>query len=161
MMEFSAVSSQQSVQGFILMEETTSYGRGHVSVAMPCKAVSPSKPKFEYRNPKQIRSPNVPMTETTYANSAYGLGSCATQFGSFGFWSFDIVSSFGFRASNLANQSRDPLHTPRGCFLKAPSFGRGFFTSELKIIGKSRGILTAYHSRALGIEWYFLQISGG
>ncbi len=25
-----------------------------------------SNPKFEYRNPKQIRSPNVPMSETTY-----------------------------------------------------------------------------------------------
>jgi hypothetical protein len=67
-------------------------------MAMPGKALTPSNPKFEYRNPKQIRSPNVPMTETTYLNSAYGLESCAKQFGSFGFWSFDIVSSFGFRA---------------------------------------------------------------
>ena len=31
-------------------------------------------------------------------------------------------------ASNLLNQSPAPLHTPGGCFQKAPSFGRGFLT---------------------------------
>jgi hypothetical protein len=67
---------------------------------MPCKA-SASNPKSEYRNPKQIPSPNVPMTKTSNPDGACGLQRCATGFGSFGFWSFDIVSSFGFRASNL------------------------------------------------------------
>jgi hypothetical protein len=47
-----------------------------------------------------------------------GVGTLCRQF-----WSFDIVSSFGFRASNLYVLKR-PLRTPRGpqaCLTK-PSF---------------------------------------
>jgi len=49
------------------------------------------------------------------------------RFRSFGFRSFNIVSRFVFRASNLCNIWRNAAPTPKGCFLKAPSFGRGFF----------------------------------
>ena len=51
-----------------------------------------------------------------------------SEFGSFEFWSFDIVSSFVFRASNFFNQMVVLSTTPMGCFLKAPSSWRGFFT---------------------------------
>jgi hypothetical protein len=34
-------------------------------------------------------------------SGAYGAERCASRFGAFGFWSFDIVSSFGFRAWDL------------------------------------------------------------
>jgi hypothetical protein len=36
-----------------------------------------------------------------------------------GFWSFDIVSNFGFRASNLQCASRETIGTPSQRYLKA------------------------------------------
>jgi hypothetical protein len=63
------------------MWKITSSGPGHVSVAMPHMAISAPNPKFEYRNPKQIRSPKFSMTETTCPmvlidrkDSPHGLG---------------------------------------------------------------------------------------
>jgi len=50
--------------------------------------------KSEYRNPKQIQILNFLMTKTIFAQ-------IFRLFGSFEFWSFDIVSEFGFRASDL------------------------------------------------------------
>jgi hypothetical protein len=48
-------------------------------------------PSFEYRNPKQIRISKIQNAETPLS-------------GTFEIWSFEFVSSFGFRASDL-----DPL----------------------------------------------------
>jgi len=45
-------------------------------------------PKSEYRNPKQFQNPNDQITKTFPI-----LG--------FEFWSFEFVSKFGFRASDL------------------------------------------------------------
>jgi len=52
--------------------------------------------KSEYRNPKQIQSSNVPMTETNTQSCSLGTECRIAQFRS-----FDIVSNFGFRDSDL------------------------------------------------------------
>jgi hypothetical protein len=57
--------------------------------------------KSEYRNPKQIQSSNVPMTETNTPSCSLESECCTVQFWSFGFWSFHIVSNFGFWDSNF------------------------------------------------------------
>jgi hypothetical protein len=51
--------------------------------------------------PKQIQISNVQMTETNPLHWNLENECRTTQFGSFGFWSFDIVSDFVFRASNF------------------------------------------------------------
>ena len=57
--------------------------------------------KSEYRNPKQIQSINVPMLKTNAPSSIRETERRTVPFCSFGFWSFDIVSNFGFRDSNF------------------------------------------------------------
>jgi len=57
--------------------------------------------KSEYRNPKQIQNYNVPMSETNTPSSSFETECRTVQFRSFGFWSFAIVSNFGFRYSNF------------------------------------------------------------
>ena len=64
-------------------------------------------PKSEARNPKQIRISNDQMSKT----KAYSQIQAQLRFGTFEFWSLDIVSHFGFRASDLSlllNHSAKP-----------------------------------------------------
>jgi hypothetical protein len=54
-----------------------------------------ANPKSEYRNSKQIRISNAPMTKTRHVRVAIPM------FDHIEFWLFSIVSDFGFRASDL------------------------------------------------------------
>ena len=71
--------------------------------------------KSEYRNSKQIQISNSLMTKT----KSYSRCQIRLLFGSFEFWSLNIVSDFGFRASDLVSfhfirQSQLSLTWPRG-----------------------------------------------
>ena len=50
-------------------------------------------PKFEYRNPKQIRNSNAQNKQESIHSITMNL------FGTLEFWSLEFVSNFGFRAS--------------------------------------------------------------
>ncbi|OHB73228.1 MAG: hypothetical protein A2Z25_03290 [Planctomycetes bacterium RBG_16_55_9] len=63
--------------------------------------------KFEIRNPKQIRNSNIPMTKIPMV---IGIAQRREPFGTFEFLSFDIVSKFGFRASDF-RASRFRIHS--------------------------------------------------
>src|SRR5216684_59312 len=84
-------------------------------------------PKFEYRNPKQTqRQINLKSRKSKTPNPKEACLEC------FIFWSFEIVSNFGFRASNFLFLAPLPFDFAQGGeFIEPRLFARHGFSDVL------------------------------